>query len=324
MRSSLACALAASLGSLPVSSAAGVFPDSAFSNKASGTTGAAFLKIPTGSRAQALAGSYSAAADGAEAMFWNPAGLARMEEQGLSELGFGYSALLESSYASALAFAKPLAPQARGVFGAAFTYFSQSSIQGYNTVGDPADSFTPNDLCLAVAYAGRMRNVNLGAGTKFLRSKLADASGMTFAVDLGIQIQRVADVGEGPIDFGLSLLNLGPAIQTGSMADPLPMKVQAGMLWNISPRIRFMLDGHLPVDHDPYPSMGLEGHLPVGDGMRASARAGMQFRDRDDIGGLAGLAAGAGLDMKRFRFDYAWVPYGDLGNTHRISGGWRF
>lgn len=323
MRHALACVVAL-LAVAPAQGFAGVFPDSAFSNKASGTTGAAFLKIPAGSRAQALGGSYSAAADDADSMFWNPAGLARMEERGLSELAFGYSALLESAYAGSLAYARPLAPHGSGVLGAAFTYFSQSSIQGYNTLGDPSDSFAPNDLCLGVAYARRFRNVGLGFGTKFIRSAVAEASGTTFSVDLGFQTQRFTDVGECPLDFGFSLLNLGPAIKTGSMADPLPMKVQTGVLWNISPRIRFMLDGHLPVDHAPYPSMGLEGHLPIGDRMRASARAGMQFRDRDDIGGLAGLGVGVGLDMRRFRFDYAWVPYGDLGTTHRISGGWRF
>lgn len=322
MTGSLPACLLLALGLVPFSDA-GVFPESAFSNKASGTTGAAFLRVPTGSRAQALGGTYSAAADDAEAMFWNPAGLSRLQDRGMPELAFGYSALLETAYSGSVAYARPLS-SGRGVLAGAFTYFSQSSIQGYDTLGDPSGSFTPNDLCLSAAYANKWRSVNLGAGAKVIRSKVADASGTTFAVDLGLQLQRITDLGEGPVDWGVSLVNLGPPIRTGSMADPLPIKLQTGMLWNISPRIRFMLDGHMPVDHSPYPSLGLEGHYPVDEAVRASARVGMHFRDRDDIGGLSGLAAGVGMDLKRFRLDYAWVPFGDLGTTHRVSGGYRF
>ena len=37
------------------------------------------------------------------------------------------------------------------------------------------------------------------------------------------------------------------------------------------------------------------------------------------LGPLAGLTAGAGFKINIFDIDYAFVPYGDLGLTHRIS-----
>ncbi|MBA7510386.1 hypothetical protein ES705_02370 [subsurface metagenome] len=38
-----------------------------------------------------------------------------------------------------------------------------------------------------------------------------------------------------------------------------------------------------------------------------------------DVGGLGGCSLGLGGNFKRYRVDYAFVPFGDLGDTHRIS-----
>ena len=43
-----------------------------------GTTAAQFLKIGIGARALALGGAYSAIADDASALYWNPGGLSRI------------------------------------------------------------------------------------------------------------------------------------------------------------------------------------------------------------------------------------------------------
>ncbi len=311
------------LPGVPVDGAAGVFPEGPFSDKAAGTTGAAFLKIPTSARAQALGSAFVAAVDNSESMFWNPAGLARFEEQGESELSFGYSALLETSYAGTVGYARPFA-NGRGVLGAAFVYFSQASIQGFNTLGNPDGSFTPNDLAFSVYYAKKFERLSLGGGLKFLRSELADVSGSSFAVDFGIQSRRVFDLGEGAVDLGASIRNLGPAIQVGSVSDPLPFVLQVGALWHISPRVQALLDGHLPVDDDPYPSLGLEFLQPMGENLAGALRAGYNLRNDRDVDGLSGVSGGFGVLAGRFRFDYAWVPFGDVGTTHRISMGLLF
>ncbi len=55
-------------------------------------------------------------------------------------------------------------------------------------------------------------------------------------------------------------------------------------------------------------------------------RAGYQFgHASDDLGsGLVGLGAGLGLKFDSFALDYAYVPFGDLGDTHRMTLGFNF
>ena len=56
-----------------------------------------------------------------------------------------------------------------------------------------------------------------------------------------------------------------------------------------------------------------------------SLRFGFDQNNTRNIEGLAGLTAGAGLDLKqRVRVDYAWVPFGDLGMMNRVSIALRF
>jgi hypothetical protein len=302
---------------------AAMFPGEPFSDKAAGTTGAAFLKLPAGARVPGLGGCYAAAADDAEAMFWNPAGLSHLESTARSEAAIGYDSLLETMYSGSLAYAAPL-PKQRGVFGASLGYFSQAAIQGYDPKGDPTSPFTPNDMALAFGYGKLLGAVRLGGAVKFIRSQIADASGETFALDFGLEAERVSDIGEGPVDVGVSIQNFGPPIKVGSMSDPLPFSADAGALWHISPRVAGLLDAHMPVDADPYFSLGAEVKTPFGNGWQAAVRAGYNLRYTRSIDGLTGMSAGLGVDLQRLRLDYAWVPFGELGTTHRVAIGLRF
>ncbi|MBI3299163.1 MAG: PorV/PorQ family protein [Elusimicrobia bacterium] len=302
---------------------AGFFPSDPFSEAAAGTTGAAFLKLPTGARAEALAGTYVAAAEGSESVFWNPAGLARMAGSGRSDVSFGYNALLESSYAGAVAWARPLA-SGKSTVGASLLYHSPGAIDAYDRLGNPNGTFTPIDLALAGAYARRFGILCAGVAGKFIRSELAGASGTTFALDFGVIAERVGDMGDGAVDLGASVRNLGPAISVGSVADPLPFALQLGGLWHVNPKMSLLLDGHLEADADPYPSLGGEFTQPFGAASKGQLRFGYNVKRQRGLEGLSGLAAGGGLDLDVFRIDYAWVPFGELGTTHRITTALRF
>lgn len=56
-----------------------------------------------------------------------------------------------------------------------------------------------------------------------------------------------------------------------------------------------------------------------------SLRLGYRYAlSRPDLGGLSDFSAGFGLRFKTMSLDYAFVPLGDLGMTHRISFNMRF
>lgn len=280
--------------------------------------------MPAGARAQALGGAVSAGVEGSEALFWNPAGLARLEAEAPADLSLSYNALLESAYSGTVAYARPIGRD--NVLAVGLVYFSQSALTSYNGQGDPTGSFAPNDLALSGAVAHRFGETwQAGAGLKLIRSSLAEVTGVTVALDAGLQARHLAVAGDGAVDVGAGISNLGPALKLGSAA-ALPFVMRAGILWHMTPIISPSFDLNFPVDQDPFVSIGVEGRLKFSEksgakGPRQAAlRVGYnQNQGRDVEGTLAGVTAGAGLDLGAFRIDYAWVPFGDLGMTNRIS-----
>ena len=81
----------------------------ALAQQKAGTTSMQFLSVMPCARATALGDAYSVAATGAEALFWNPAGLAWTENQ---QVSLTYIAWIFDSRLYDLAYAVPL-----GAFG---------------------------------------------------------------------------------------------------------------------------------------------------------------------------------------------------------------
>ena len=271
----------------------------------------------------------AAAASGAEALFWNPAGLARLtgkdpREDPYSEFSASYGALLETSFHSSLAYARPV--EDWGVFGAGWNLFSQGSIASFNEFGDATGSFNAQDMVLAFGYARWLRRLALGASLKGIRSSLAQESGHGAALDLGLIIPNMDE--KGRLDLAFGLLNLGPEFRFGGTSDPLPFLVRAGGLLRLFSGALLELDLNLPVDRDPYLAVGAEYGLSLaGRGTDSTSsprnavafRMGYNTRSSRGVEGLAGLSAGMGFRWERLGLDYAWAPFGDLGTTHRVS-----
>jgi hypothetical protein len=274
-----------------------------------------------------MGGVVAATASGAEALFQNPAGLARMEPDGPSEAAVGYDALVQTAYQGSAAYARPLGRD--GTFAAGVVYASQSPQTAYTNLGDASGTFTPLDFAAGGGYARRIGSLWIGGGLKIIRSSLSDQSGTSAAVDLGALARHVTDLGDGPVDVGGAVSNLGPPLKLGSAAGPLPLNVRAGGVWHASPNFDAALDIVAPVDQDPYVAFGLEQRFPasvVGSSRPwiASVRAGYNQNAGRTVDGFAGAAFGAGLDLAAMRIDYAWVALGALGSANRITLAFRF
>ena len=274
-------------------------------------------------------GNVSAASgSGAEAVFLNPASLARIEAEAPSEVALSYDALLESAYAGSAAYARPLGRD--GAFAAGLIYASQGAQTKYNALGDAAGNFTPSDLALGAWYGRRLIGpLSLAGGLKIIRSALDDRSATTAALDFGLLARHIGDLGDGPIDLGASILNIGPPLKLGATADPLPARIRTGALWRLSPTFDAALDLNVPVDQDPYVALGVELRLPASKvGSKkpwiVALRAGYDQSRTRGVEGFTGFSAGAGFDFAALRLDYAWIPFGELGSVNRLSIAFRF
>ena len=105
----------------------------------------------------------------------------------------------------------------------------------------------------------------------------------------------------------------------------MPQTVSFGQSFRFAPDLLLALDILFPRDNDSYMAFGAEFSRPVKKDLSASLRVGYStLNSGSGLGGLAGLSAGAGFSFPYVRVDYAWVPFGLLGNTHRFTLSFRF
>lgn len=278
-----------------------------------GTTGASFLKVGVGARELALGSAASVLTEGANAANWNPGKLADVKQKSLSA---SYNMLFIDESQGYLGYASPLESGA-GVIGAGLNYLTVSDIEKRAGDTDKADSkFSNNNMALTLSYARAevSPGLALGANLKYISQKLDVQTDKAIAVDLGSTYKL-----SSAWTAAFVVQNLGGRIGP----DQLPLIFKGGAA------TRFF-DGKLAVAADAdwlanderfYLDLGAEYALNAMFAFRAGYQLG---RAADKLGGLTGLGAGLGLKYERFSLDYAYVPFGDLGDTHRMTVGYNF
>ena len=106
-------------------------------------------------------------------------------------------------------------------------------------------------------------------------------------------------------------------MKLGSVSFPLPLILRAGAAWNYQDKLRISADGVKAGESDTALAVGAEGELAVNPGESFYARAGYRT-GRSRYAG-PGLSAGVGLKNGGLRADYAFTPYGELGDSHRLT-----
>ncbi|OGR76131.1 MAG: hypothetical protein A2X32_02560 [Elusimicrobia bacterium GWC2_64_44] len=278
-----------------------------------GTTGASFLKVGVGARELAMGSAASVLTEGAGAANWNPAKLAGLKGKHLSA---SYNMLFIDESQGYLGFATQLKDD-MGVLGGGMNYLTVGDIE--RRAGDtenPDSLFDSNNMALAFSYArAEVRpGLALGASLKYISQDLDTQTDKAVAVDLGSTYQL-----NDTYTAAFVVQNLGGKVGP----DNLPLLIKGGVA-------RSFLDGKLAAAADVdwlayderfYLDLGAEYLLGKGLAFRAGYQLG---RSQDELGGLTGLGAGLGLKFDRFTLDYAYVPFGDLGDTHRMTLGFTF
>ena len=282
-----------------------------------GTTAAPFLKQAMSPRAIALAGAFSALADDSGAIFVNPAGLAQSETQ---EAGLDFSTYLQDAKMGNLSYAG-MAGGNRFGFGATFTSVGGIDRRGLtDTAGAVASlgSFSANDLAVSLAYAKKdflkdsMPNLDGGFAVKFIRSGIDNKTAFAMAVDAGA-IYRATD----KINLSMAIQNLGTKMKFVSESDPLPLDLRVGMLYKATPGLNVVAEiNEYLQDEKFYPAVGVEYWFRDAFALRGGYKFGY---DTSNLGSEVGLSLGFGIKVAGLGVDYAYLPFGDLGDAHRFG-----
>jgi hypothetical protein len=168
-----------------------------------GTTAAPFLSITSGARASAMGGAYVAIANDGSSVFWNPAGMAQVENNQVTFSNMNWFMDSQIQDASVI-----LDAGKNGNFALSVRTLNYGDIE-VTTIEMPegtGEVFSPSDLSVGVSYARFItEQFSIGASTKFIQQKIWNESALGFAVDLGVLYRTKFK----NLRIGMSMTNFG-------------------------------------------------------------------------------------------------------------------
>jgi hypothetical protein len=313
-----------------------------------GTTSASFLEVGIGARSMGMGGAYVAVAQDAIAMYWNPAGLSRIQQASgtfeqvdwVTDVSFNF-----------LAATIPLGTNI-GSMGVFINSMSMPN-QPVRTVQYPdgnGEEYSASSLVAGLSYGRNLTDrFSMGLNAKYISERIWHEKASSFAFDIG----TLYDTGIEGLRIGACISNFGPGLKLdGSdlliyydvdpqhlgnndkiMAEyrmdewPLPLNMQFGLSYtkNISSGAVLLvaLDALHPINATESLNLGTELTLFNMIYMRAGYNA-LFLEDSE-----AGMTLGGGLNYRLFgasniRIDYAYADLGRLGEISRFTLGLNF
>lgn len=280
-------------------------------NAKAGTSGVNFLKLAVGARPKSLGESYVSIADDANAVYWNPAGLGKLENK---EFTVMYNSWLDGITHAYLAYIHPMGDNALGIN---LIYLDSGKITGRDEDNLPIADFSITDMALTVAYGyGINDSISVGAGIKMVQETI-QKSASAIGLDAGILCSL------GSLSIGAAIQNLGlTKLKFDQEEETLPMVIRAGVSYKLmDDKLLATTDISLPGDENAVISVGAEylatDNLPVRIGYKVSP-------DISATGGLAGVTAGVGFKTSSLQADVIFAPYGNMGTTLGVSLSFKF
>jgi hypothetical protein len=188
-----------------------------------GTTAAKFLSIDVGARPTAMGGAYVSLANDASSMYWNPAGIAQLNDFEAMVSSTKWIADISLNYAGA---AIPLGNL--GTVGLNATFLTMDQIERTTTespdgTGEMVDA---GSYAFGLAFARNLSDqFSLGFNAKYIYERLYHSSANGYALDVGV----LFDTHLSGLKLGMSISNYGTKMQ--------------------------LAGEDLQVVHDPYPSI---------------------------------------------------------------------
>jgi len=275
-------------------------------------TGLAFLKIGVGARAVGMGSAQVAVASDATSLYWNPAGLALVEDW---DLHVSHNEWLQDMRYEFLAAAKRLG---RHGVGLSFSGFYMDELPRYDSAGRFLGHFGFYDVAVTGGWGMNLKpGVYIGSSVKMLVEQIDDATARGLAVDIGTKY----DTPIRNLSLGAGVFNLGPRFKFDVEEFDIPRIVTGGAAYTLPLE---QWNGSLLVATDlvSYRGEDLKVHVGAEYSFKRLARIEVGYKFGYDV---EGFSAGAGVSRGALSFGYAYSPIGsELGDAHRVSLSYAF
>jgi hypothetical protein len=296
-----------------------------------GTTSFQFLKIMMSARASALSGAFSSLGNNSEALYWNPAGITRVNFFDASASYVNW--FLDAAHYS---FAATYTFEDIGTFGVHTIYTEVGEIEvtkvsalgfigeEYNP-GLTGEVFSPKSYVLGLSYARNLTDkFSFGITAKYVKEDLIYESADAIVFDGGLIFQT----GFRSIEVAASIVHFGPEVKFIDKSYPLPQTFNIGISGYLfasgdhiigdlaNNKILISYDLTQPRDFDQQHNVGIEYSFDD----ILFLRSGYKFNNDQE-----GISAGAGVQFQNYRVDYSYNDYGTyLNEVHKFTVGFEF
>jgi hypothetical protein len=282
-----------------------------------GTTSATFTKLGSGARAQALGEAYVGLSDDATGLAYNPAGMAQMLS---GEIQFTHSEWFQSLRFENINAVTSLGDG--GMLGLTFNTLVIPQLTRTEQIAntdDPAlnyketGSFQPYDMQFAASYARPVYpNLQAGVTMKVLGQYLDSLSAYGIGLDLGAMYKTPVK----GLRTGFTAQNVGTPIRFRKEGFNLPTVFRLGACYELmDSKLLLLPEVDMPLDNYPVGAFGMEYNLADTFYPRVGYRYNNVFNP---------WSLGMGVKFQLWGFDFAMVPYGELGMTYRGSLSYKF
>jgi len=312
-------------------------------NTTVGTSGAQFLKIGVGSRYQGMGEASVAIANDVYSMYWNPAGLAEVQNGAIGFTNVNWLLDIDLNY---VAFARYF--EDIGVFGVSASVLSmdEMEITTFEKQSGTGEFYSASSYSIGATFARQLTNrFAFGGSVKYVGERIHNLRSSAIAFDFGTMLY----VGYNNLRLGMSISNMGPDLEfkgsdldvgydqlQGSGNNPnvpatlkstpysLPMVFRVGVAYDfvLGPQAMLTMTGEAkhPNDNIQQGSLGAELAFQEKYFLRGGYKLNYE-EERLAFGGgmLASLTKNTVLQI-----DYAWQDFGRLSSTQKFSVGFIF
>jgi hypothetical protein len=281
-----------------------------------GTLGGQSLKIGVGARAAAMGDAYVAIADDATAVYWNPAGIARLSGQTVTLNHTAWPADILFDQA-AYVFNVKFIPGMIGVNVRALT-MSRDIVRTTYLPEGTGDTFDAGEWAYGISYARSLTDkFSAGFSLNYVQTGLADIKGKSTTFDFG----TLYDIGVMGAKIGMAIQNIGSDMTFIEDKVKMPVFFRVGGSLNVFQQGESRLMTTAEFTHPPDNSEKLNWGAEYGYHDYLFLRGGYKF-NYDTEGFTAGLGVKFPLTIAKAsvaRLDYAYQDLKFLSAAHRIS-----